>query len=75
MGATNHRQSLSELAEQSGWERRVVDRTDFYKKGGREVEVFFTADQLTGGTLYEDLHLLTHTRDLEKVEGWLTKAV
>ena len=73
MDTTNDRQTISELAEQSGWQRRQLDRTDFYRRGGREVEVFFTAEKLNGGTLYEDLHLLTHTRDKEKVEGWLTR--
>lgn len=75
MSATNDRQGLSEIAEQSGWRRRQLDRTDFYRRGIRQVEVLFTAEQLNGGTLYEDLHLLTHTRDKETVEGWLTKAL
>jgi hypothetical protein len=68
------RQSLSEIAEESGWQRRQVDRTDFYRRGAREVEVFFTEDKLTGSTLYEDLYMLTHTRDRSTVEGWLTRA-
>lgn len=75
MSATNDRQTLSETAEQSGWQRRQLDRTDFYRRGSREVEVFFTADKLNGGSLYEDLHLLTHTREKAKVESWLTRAV
>jgi hypothetical protein len=75
MSATNDRQALSEIAEQSGWQHRQVDRTDFYRRGAREVEVLFTEDKLTGGSLYEDLHLLTHSRDKATVEGWLTKAI
>ncbi|HEY7050981.1 MAG TPA: hypothetical protein VH496_02445 [Mycobacterium sp.] len=76
MSATNDRQALSELAEQSGWQRRrQLDRTDFYRRGAREVEVFFTEDKLNGGTLYEDLHLLTHTREIATVQGWLTRAL
>jgi len=75
MSATNDRQALSEIAEQSGWRRRQVHRTDFYRRGAREVEVLFTEDKLTGGSLYEELHLLTHTRDRPTVEGWLTKAL
>ena len=74
MNATNDRQAISELAEQSGWQRRQLDRTDFYRRGVREVEVLFTADKLNGGTLYEDLHLLTHTREKATIEGWLTRA-
>lgn len=75
MTATNDRLALSELAEQSGWRRRQVDRTDFYRRGLREVELLFTADTLNGGSLYEDLHLLTYTRDMSTIESWLTRAV
>ncbi|MDT5093323.1 MAG: hypothetical protein QOH60_2686 [Mycobacterium sp.] len=75
MSATNDRQALAELAEQSGWQRRQVDRTDFYRRGIREVEVLFTGDKLNGGSLYEDLSLLTHTRDMSMVQSWLTRAL
>jgi|HubBroStandDraft_3_1064219.scaffolds.fasta_scaffold187286_2 deoxyribodipyrimidine photolyase-like uncharacterized protein len=75
MSATNDRQALSEIAERSGWQRRQLDRTDFYRRGARRVEVLFAADKLNGGTLYDDVHLLTYTRDMAKVEGWLTKAL
>ena len=75
MSATNDRQALSEIAEQAGWQRRQVDRTDFYRRAGREVEVFFTADKLNGGTLYEDLHLRTYTRERSTIEDWLTRAL
>ena len=74
MSATNDRQALSEIAEQSGWQRRQVDRTDFYRRGAREVEVIFTEDKLNGGTLYEDLSKLTYTRDKATIESWLTRA-
>lgn len=75
MSATNDRQALSEIAEQSGWQRRQLDRIDFYRRGAREVEVLFTADKLNGGTLYEALRMLTHTRDTATVERWLTRAL
>jgi deoxyribodipyrimidine photolyase-like uncharacterized protein len=75
MSATNDRQALSEIAERSGWQRRQLYRTDFYRRGARRVEVLFAADKLNGGTLYDDVHLLTYTRDMAKIEGWLTKAL
>jgi len=75
MSATNDRQALSEIAEQSGWQRRQLDRTDFYRRGARKVEVLFTADKLNGGALYDDVHLSAYSRDKAKVEGWLTKAL
>ena len=75
MSATNDRQALSEIAEQSGWQRRQVDRTDFYRRGARQVEVLFTEDNLNGGSLYEDLRMMTYTRDKATIESWLTRAV
>ena len=75
MSATNDRQALSEIAEQSGWQRRQVDRTDFYRRGARQVEVLFTEDKLNGGSLYEDLRMMTYTRDKATIESWLTRAV
>lgn len=74
MSATTDRQSLSELAEQSGWQLRRLDRTDFYRRGRREVEVLFTEDKLNGGALFEDLSLLTYTREMETIQAWLTRA-
>lgn len=74
MSATNDRQALSEIAEQAGWQCRQLDRTDFYRRGARKVEVLFTADKLNGGTLYEDVGMLTYSRDKATVEGWLTRA-
>jgi hypothetical protein len=75
MSATNDRQTLSEIAEQAGWQRREVDRTDIYRRRNRDVEVIFTADKLNGGALYEDLNLLTYTREMDTIQGWLTRAV
>jgi hypothetical protein len=75
MNATTDRQALSETAEESGWRRRTVDRTDFYRRGARDVEVFFTEDNLNGGALYEDLKLLTYSREMATIQGWLTRAV
>jgi hypothetical protein len=73
MTGTNERQALCELADETGWERLELDRIDVYKKGVRGVEVIFTEDRLAGGTLFEDLRLLTHTREVATVEGWLKK--
>jgi hypothetical protein len=71
--AINDRQDLYQLAEEHGWQRRELERTDMYRKGQHGVEVFFTLDALKGGTLYDDLHLVTHTRELRTVKGWLTR--
>jgi hypothetical protein len=34
MTATEERQTLADLAELGGWQRRNVERTDYYTKGG-----------------------------------------
>jgi hypothetical protein len=70
---TNDRHALGELAKESGWQRRALDRIDIYKKGIRGVEVIFTDAKLIGATLFEDLHLLTHSRDIPTVQSWLTR--
>jgi hypothetical protein len=75
VSATNDRQALSEIAEQAGWQRRQLDRTDIYRRGARDVEVLFTEDKLNGGGLYEDLSLLTYTRDKATIESWLNRAL
>lgn len=73
MSETNERQTVRELAEQSGWQRRELDRIDIYKKGERGVEVIFTEGKLSGGTLFEYLKMLTHTREMTTVQGWLAR--
>ena len=73
MTAVTERQDLHQLAEECGWQRRELDRTDFYRKGQHGVEVFFTLDTMKGGSLYEDLHLVTYTKDLATVKSWLRR--
>ena len=73
MTTATERQDLHQLAEEHGWQRRELERTDVFKKGAHGVEVFFTLNALQGGTLYEDLILVTHTRELAKVKSWLMK--
>ena len=73
MTTIDERQDLQHVAEEHGWHHRELDRTDVYKKGPHGVEAFFTSDTMQGGTLYEDLVLVTHTRDVAKVKGWLKK--
>jgi hypothetical protein len=73
MTAIKDRQELHELAEECGWQRRQADRTDFYRRGQHGVEVFFTSGAMKGGSLYENLQLVTYTRDLTTVKGWLRR--
>lgn len=70
--ATDTRQELSQLAEQQGWQRNEHDRVDVYLRGRyRAHAIWRDAAVLNGGALYEDGILLSYSRDLAKVQGWL----
>jgi hypothetical protein len=74
MTATDARQALSELAELSGYERRNVDRTDYYSKAGARVQVLWRGSTaISGASLYHDDILTAYTRELPTVEGWLKR--
>lgn len=73
MTDVTERQNLQELAEQSGWERRELDRHDIFYKGSRNIEVQWTGDAVTGGTLTHDYHMFSHTRDGSTVKSWLAR--
>jgi hypothetical protein len=74
MTATDERQTLTDLAEVGGWERRSVDRTDYYAKAGTRVQVVWQGTEaISGGSLYLDDILTTYTRELGTVKGWLRR--
>ncbi|MGH3561042.1 MAG: hypothetical protein ACRDTN_04375 [Mycobacterium sp.] len=72
--ATDERQALSQLAEQLGWQRREHERVDVYIRGLFHVHVVWRGTSaINGGSHYEDSILLSYTRDLAKIQGWLAK--
>jgi hypothetical protein len=74
MTATDERQSVAELAELGGWDRRDVDRTDFYAKGIIRVQVLWQGNEaISGGSLYQDDILTAYSRELATVKGWLKR--
>lgn len=74
MTATDERQELADLAEEKGWHRRDVDRTDYYDKADARVQVLWQGTEaISGGSLYHDDNLTTYTRDLSTVQGWLRR--
>jgi hypothetical protein len=74
MNATDERQALSQLAEESGWERRESDRIDVYVRDHARVRVLWRGPSaISGGSLYQDDVLMTHTRDLATVKGWFAR--
>jgi hypothetical protein len=73
MTATDQRQTVAELAELGGWERRDVDRTDYYAKGILRVQVLWHGTAISGGSLYQDDILTAYSRDLSTIQGWLRR--
>lgn len=74
MTATDQRQELHQLAEQHGWQRREHDRIDVYARGLTQVQVVWQGSSaISGASKYEDYVLYSYTRDLTRIQGWLTQ--
>ena len=74
MTATDERQTLADFAETAGWQRRNVERADYYAKGIVRVQVLWHGAQaISGGSLYHDDILTAYTRDLGTVQTWLRR--
>jgi hypothetical protein len=71
--ATDQRQELSQIAEQHGWQRRELDRVDIYRRDATQVHVLWRGNSaISGGSRHEDYVLLSYTRDLGRIQGWLS---
>ena len=74
MTAASERDQLSERAVAAGWHRRDEDRTDYYSRTPVRVHVIWQGnDAISGGALYHDDLLMSYTRDLATVAGWLKR--
>lgn len=74
MTATDERQTLADFAASAGWQRRNVERTDYYAKGGARVQVVWQGTEaISGGSLYHDDILTAYTRELGTIQGWLRR--
>jgi len=74
MTATDERYALSELAEQAGWQRRNLDRTDIYARDAVRVHVLWRGTTaISGSSLYHDDVLMAYSRDLATARGWLKR--
>jgi hypothetical protein len=74
MTAAIEREQLSELAVQAGWQRRDSDRADYYLRTPVRVHVVWRGnDAISGGALYHDDTMMSYTRDLATVTGWLKR--
>jgi hypothetical protein len=74
MTETDGRQTLADLADVGGWQRRDADRTDYYARGIVRVQVIWHGTEaISGGSLYHDDILTAYTRDLGTVTSWLKR--
>jgi hypothetical protein len=74
MTAADQRAALSERAVQAGWHCRAADRADYYTRSPVRVHVIWQGgDAISGGVLYHDDFMMTYTRDLATVQGWLKR--
>jgi len=74
MTTTDERQTVAELADLGGWDRRDVDRTDYYAKGIIRVQVLWHGDEaISGGSLYQDDIMTAYSRELDTVKSWLRR--
>ncbi len=74
MTAADLRKEISERAVEAGWDRRDADRTDYYTRTPVRVHVIWQGNNaISGGALYHDDLLMTYTRDLATVTGWLKR--
>lgn len=70
--ATDARETLSEKAEQQGWQSTQRERVDIYSRGIYHVHAIWRDNAtLNGGAHYEDGVLLAYTTDLAKTQSWL----
>jgi hypothetical protein len=74
MTSADLRKQISERAVQAGWIHRDADRTDYYSRTPVRVHVIWQGnDAISGGALYHDDLLMTYSRDIDTVAGWLKR--
>lgn len=74
MTATAERDEVITLAEQAGWQHRDADRSDYYLRRPERVHIVWQGShKISGGVLYRDGILMSLTRDLDTVRGWLKR--
>ena len=74
MTSVDERQQQHELAEAAGWRRNDLVRVDVYLRGDTRIRVIWHgSDAISGASLYQDDVMMSYTRDLPTVNGWLKR--
>jgi hypothetical protein len=74
MTVTAQRDEVISLAKNVGWEHRDADRSDYFLRRPDRVHIVWQGSQaISGGALYKDNILMSTSRELETVKGWLNR--
>jgi hypothetical protein len=74
MSTIVERDEVTQLAAQGGWQHREADRSDYYlRRPDRVFIVWQGSHAISGGALYKDNILMSISRDLDTVRGWLKR--
>lgn len=74
MTTTVERDDVSGLAAQAGWQHRDADRSDYFLRRPERVHIVWQGNHaISGGALYRDNILMSISRDLDTVKGWLKR--
>jgi hypothetical protein len=74
MTSNAERGEVSQLAAQAGWQHRDADRSDYYLRRPERVHIVWHGNQaISGGALYRDNILMSISRELDTVKGWLNR--
>ncbi len=71
---TVEREEVLQLAAQAGWQHRDADRSDYFLRRPERVHIVWQGSRaISGAALYRDNILMSTSRDLGAVKGWLTR--
>ena len=74
MTTTVERDDVSSVAAQAGWQHRDADRSDYFLRRPERVHIVWQGNHaISGGALYRDNILMSISRDLDTVKGWLKR--
>jgi hypothetical protein len=74
MTSNTERGEVSQLAAQAGWRHRDAERSDYYLRRPERVHIVWQGNQaISGGALYRDNILMSISRELDTVKGWLNR--